>query len=120
MPIYEYQCQSCDHQFEIMQRISDPVMKTCPECGKRKLKKLVSAVAFRLKGGGWYETDFKSGDKKKNVHGSDSDEKPAKEKTDGAQKKATDGAKKESSANEKGEKSAKASKSTKPKKGSSD
>ena len=64
MPIYEYACVSCEHQFETIQRISEDPLKDCPECGKPKLKKLVSVAAFRLKGGGWYETDFKSGDKK--------------------------------------------------------
>jgi len=67
MPIYEYQCQACQHEFETIQKFSDPPLTRCPECGKDKLKKKISAVAFRLKGGGWYETDFKSGDKKKNV-----------------------------------------------------
>jgi putative FmdB family regulatory protein len=85
MPIYEYQCQSCGHQFEIMQKVSDPVMQKCPDCGKRKLKKLVSAVAFRLKGGGWYETDFKKGDKKKNLL-SDSGDASTKSSSDGADK----------------------------------
>jgi putative FmdB family regulatory protein len=69
MPIYEYQCQACRHEFETIQKFSDPPLTRCPECGKNKLKKKISAVAFRLKGGGWYETDFKSGDKK-NVAGS--------------------------------------------------
>lgn len=64
MPIYEYACVSCEHQFETIQRVSEDPLKDCPECGKAELKKLVSVAAFRLKGGGWYETDFKSGDKK--------------------------------------------------------
>jgi putative FmdB family regulatory protein len=71
MPIYEYQCQACQHEFETIQKFSDAPLTRCPECGKHKLKKKISAVAFRLKGGGWYETDFKSGDKKKNVASSD-------------------------------------------------
>lgn len=66
MPIYEYQCESCAHQFETIQKVSEPVLTHCPECGDAALKKLVSAAAFRLKGSGWYETDFKSS-KKKNV-----------------------------------------------------
>jgi putative FmdB family regulatory protein len=66
MPIYEYQCQKCKHQFEAIRKVSDPPLTTCPQCGKESLKKLVSKAAFRLKGGGWYETDFKGG-KKKNV-----------------------------------------------------
>lgn len=64
MPIYEYACVSCEHQFETIQRISEDPLTDCPECGRPELKKLVSVAAFRLKGGGWYETDFKSGDKK--------------------------------------------------------
>jgi len=64
MPIYEYQCQSCGHKFEKLQKISDEPLSDCPSCEKSELKKLISAAAFRLKGGGWYETDFKSGDKK--------------------------------------------------------
>ena len=64
MPIYEYQCQSCDHQLEALQKISDAPLKDCPDCGESALKKKVSAAAFRLKGGGWYETDFKTGGKK--------------------------------------------------------
>ena len=59
MPIYEYQCQDCQHKLEIMQRMSDSRLTTCPTCGKESLKKLVSAVGFQLKGTGWYETDFK-------------------------------------------------------------
>jgi len=69
MPIYEYQCQSCEHQLEVLRKISDEPLVTCPECGKDSLRKKVSAAAFRLKGGGWYETDFKTGDKK-NLAGS--------------------------------------------------
>ncbi|MGB1140125.1 MAG: FmdB family zinc ribbon protein [Halioglobus sp.] len=69
MPIYEYQCQACQHELEALQKISDEPLVDCPECGKPALKKKVSAAAFRLKGGGWYETDFKTGNKK-NLHGS--------------------------------------------------
>ena len=64
MPIYEYQCQQCGHQLEALRKISDEPLKDCPECHKPELLKLVSAPSFRLKGVGWYETDFKSGDKK--------------------------------------------------------
>ncbi len=80
MPIYEYQCQKCDHQFETIQKVADAPLEKCPECGKRALKKLVSRAAFRLKGGGWYETDFKSGGKK-NVAGEE--KSSSKDKTDG-------------------------------------
>lgn len=64
MPIYEYQCQSCDKQTEALQKMSDEPLLDCPHCGESALKKKVSAAAFRLKGGGWYETDFKTGSKK--------------------------------------------------------
>jgi len=70
MPIYEYQCEACSHKLEKLQKISDAPLVDCPKCDRPALKKLVSAVAFRLKGGGWYETDFKTGNKK-NVTGSD-------------------------------------------------
>ena len=64
MPIYEYRCQSCGHELEKLQRMSDAALTACPACGKDKLRRLISAAGFRLKGAGWYETDFKSGDKR--------------------------------------------------------
>ena len=74
MPFYEYQCQACGAQVEVMQKISDAPLKKCPECGKSRLVKLISAPVFRLKGSGWYETDFKSdSDKKRNLAGADKD-----------------------------------------------
>ena len=76
MPIYEYQCQACDHELEALRKISDDPLLICPACQKEALKKKVSAAAFRLKGGGWYETDFKTGDKKNLAGGSDSAAKP--------------------------------------------
>jgi putative FmdB family regulatory protein len=60
MPFYEYECPHCKFYTEVMQKISAPPLKKCPSCGKSSMKKLVSAPNFRLKGGGWYETDFKS------------------------------------------------------------
>lgn len=68
MPIYEYQCQSCGYEHEALQKLSDPALTDCPSCNKPDLTKKISAAGFRLKGGGWYETDFKSGSKK-NVAG---------------------------------------------------
>tara|TARA_Y100001949_G_scaffold129098_1_gene110532 strand:+ start:187 stop:525 length:339 start_codon:yes stop_codon:yes gene_type:complete len=65
VPIYEYKCDICDHQFEILQKINDVPAKTCPECNSHNLRKLVSAAAFKLKGTGWYETDFKTKKPKK-------------------------------------------------------
>lgn len=59
MPIYEYRCESCEHRLEKLQRLSEGVLVDCPRCNHPTLKRLVSAPAFRLKGGGWYETDFK-------------------------------------------------------------
>jgi putative FmdB family regulatory protein len=68
MPFYEYQCKSCGHTLEAMQKINDVPLKKCPDCGKSQLTRLMSAPVFRLKGGGWYETDFKGdGDNKKNL-----------------------------------------------------
>lgn len=64
MPIYEYRCESCGAEVEKLQKISDPPLKDCPACGKAALAKRVSAASFRLKGSGWYETDFKTGKKK--------------------------------------------------------
>lgn len=64
MPIYEYQCQSCHHELEALQKLSDAPLVECPACKQDSLKKMVSAAGFRLKGGGWYETDFKSGNKR--------------------------------------------------------
>jgi putative FmdB family regulatory protein len=59
MPIYEYQCGECDHVFDALQKMSDDPLTDCPDCGQPELRKLVSAPNFRLKGKGWYETDFK-------------------------------------------------------------
>jgi len=60
MPIYEYQCNDCEHVFDVLQKMSEDPLTYCPECGKPELRKLLSAPNFRLKGGGWYETDFKN------------------------------------------------------------
>lgn len=72
MPIYEYKCDACGHEMEIMQKMADDPLTECPECHKPALKKLVSAAGFRLSGNGWYETDFKSGAKKNIAGGGDS------------------------------------------------
>ena len=108
MPIYEYQCQACGAVHDILQKVSDPLLKKCPECGKLKLKKLVSAPSFRLSGTGWYETDFKSdGDTKRNLSSKDSesDKKTDSKSSDKKDSKATsdkkDSPKKASSDNSK-------------------
>lgn len=69
MPIYEYECKACGHRLEKLQKISAEPLTDCPACDSAELNRLVSAAGFRLAGGGWYETDFKSG-KKKNVQDS--------------------------------------------------
>ncbi len=74
MPIYEYECRECGHVFDALQKMSDDQLRDCPDCGQPELRKLLSAPNFRLKGGGWYETDFKDKNKR-NLAG---DNKPAK------------------------------------------
>ena len=74
MPIYEYACKSCEHTLDALQKMSDEKLVDCPECGKPELKRLLSAPRFRLKGQGWYETDFKT-DNQRNLA---SDKDPAK------------------------------------------
>ena len=64
MPIYEYRCQQCGHELERIQKMGDERLRDCPACQKPELRRLVSAAAFRLKGSGWYETDFKQGNKR--------------------------------------------------------
>ena len=71
MPIYEYECDACGERIEVMQKISERPLKQCPACTLNRLRKLVSASAFRLTGSGWYETDFKKGGKKNLSSGSD-------------------------------------------------
>ena len=73
MPIYGYVCKSCGHRFDVLQKMSDDPLVHCPDCGEPELQKELSAPKFRLKGQGWYETDFKTGDKR-NLHGGDSKE----------------------------------------------
>jgi putative FmdB family regulatory protein len=87
MPFYEYECQNCKFYTELMQKISDPPLEKCPSCGKKAMQKLISAPVFRLKGSGWYETDFKGdGENKRNLAGADKEEskseEPATSKTD--------------------------------------
>ena len=78
MPFYEYECQACKFYTEVMQKITDAPLTKCPSCGKRALRKLVSAPVFRLKGSGWYETDFKSAqENKRNLVGADKEEPKA-------------------------------------------
>jgi putative FmdB family regulatory protein len=79
MPFYEYECSNCGYRDEVLQKIDDKPLKKCPNCGKNGLKKLISVPVFRLKGSGWYETDFKSDkENKRNLHGADKEEASAK------------------------------------------
>jgi len=87
MPIYEFQCQSCGTEVEVIQKISDLPLTDCEACGKPDMKKMVSAAAFRLSGSGWYETDFKKG-KKKNLTATN-DNKPEAKKSKKADSKDT-------------------------------
>ncbi len=86
MPIYEYRCESCEHRLEKLQKMSEGDLVDCPECKRPALKRLVSAAAFRLKGSGWYETDFKK-DNKRNLADSPSKETSDKDSSD---RKSTD------------------------------
>lgn len=89
MPIYEYACRGCGHEFDALQKVSDAALRKCPECGALKLQRLVSAPQFRLKGAGWYETDFKQNGKRRLAESGDSAAAPdasAGEKTAKADK----------------------------------
>ena len=83
MPFYEYECPHCGYDEEVLQKITDKPLTKCPSCGKKGLRKLMSAPVFRLKGSGWYETDFK-GDKenKRNLAGPDKEEAKSETKAD--------------------------------------
>ena len=111
MPIYEYECGACGAVHDVMHKIADKPPRKCPTCGALKLKRLVSAPRFRLKGEGWYETDFKTGDKRNladsgdadtaksddqsdNKSDSKADKKPDKSAADGASGKNSKGSKK--------------------------
>lgn len=80
MPIYEYRCASCGAEKEILQKVSDPVLTDCPECGKPTLEKQVSAAGFQLKGNGWYVTDFRDKGKKPGGAEKSGGDKPAEPK----------------------------------------
>lgn len=83
MPIYEFRCQSCGHRFERLQKISEPDPERCPECGAPEVARLISPAAFRLKGGGWYETDFKKSNRRNVIEG----QKSSKGEAGGDEKK---------------------------------
>ena len=91
MPIYAYQCQACGQSLEVLRKISDPPLSDCPGCGKAELMKLLTAPSFRLGGSGWYETDFKTGNKK-NLAGEQGGDSAAASKTADGGSGAADGA----------------------------
>lgn len=91
MPIYEYRCGSCGHMLDALQKISDDPLKDCPECDEKALKRLVSAPSFRLKGGGWYETDFKSEKERRRNLADRAGESPAKDTKSESGDKKSDG-----------------------------
>jgi putative FmdB family regulatory protein len=87
MPIYAFACEACGHQFDRLQKLSDPVPETCPQCGKSQVRRQLTAPSFRLAGSGWYETDFKTDrDKRHNLAGDKDDAKPASEAKSGESK----------------------------------
>ncbi len=88
MPIYAYACKKCDHTLDALQKMADAPLVDCPSCGKPELKRLLSAPRFRLKGKGWYETDFKTGDKR-NIAGDKETKKVDKKDKSDAKAKST-------------------------------
>jgi len=95
MPIYGYACQNCGHALDALQKVSDDPLVECPECGKAELKRQLSAPRFRLKGSGWYETDFKQ-DKQRNLAGENEPDKKDAKKDDKKAESGKDGSKEKS------------------------
>ncbi|KTC90356.1 zinc ribbon domain-containing protein [Fluoribacter dumoffii] len=90
MPIYEYQCTSCNHHFDLMQKVSDDPVKQCPVCYKDTVIKLISAAGFQLKGTGWYATDFKNkASKTPETKAKNDDSAPAEKTKDTSSSKTT-------------------------------
>jgi putative FmdB family regulatory protein len=88
MPIYEYRCDACGHRLDALQKVSDAPLTDCPECGRSELKRQLSAPSFRLKGGGWYETDFKDKNRRNVIEAGDG---AKADKAETARKDAKDG-----------------------------
>ncbi len=82
MPIYAYKCESCGHRQDVLQKVSDPALGTCPACGAQSFAKQVTAAGFQLKGSGWYATDFRGGKPTAEAEKADKAEKPDKQKSD--------------------------------------
>ncbi len=100
MPIYEYRCEACGHELEVMQKMSEPPLTDCPACGKATLSKMISAAGFQLKGSGWYVTDFRDSKKQK------------KDETGAGKKPEAGSQNKEASAGDSADKTSKDTKST--------
>jgi len=116
MPFYEYECPHCGYRDEVLQKITDKPLKKCPNCGKNGLKKLMSAPVFRLKGSGWYETDFKADkDKQRNLAGPEKEEAKVEAKPDTKAEAKTD-AKADAKADSKADAKPEAAKADAPKK----
>ena len=80
MPIYEYECNACGHRLDALQKVDEAHLRHCPACGEAGLRRLLSAAGFRLKGTGWYETDFKNAGKKPPAKAKSGDEGKAASK----------------------------------------
>ena len=119
MPIYEYVCDQCGHYLEALQKLSDEPLVFCPECGDAALRKQVSAAAFRLKGTGWYETDFKNSDKKKPAEKADKADKADKKDAKSASGSSSDSGSDSGNSGDSGKKDKSASTSTSSSKSSS-
>jgi len=90
LPIYAYACKKCDHTLDALQKMADASLVDCPSCGEPQLKRLLSAPRFRLKGKGWYETDFKTGDKRNIAGDTETKKVDKKDKSDAKSKSAPD------------------------------
>ena len=108
MPIYEYECNACGDKHEFIQKFSESPKRKCPSCGEPRLKRLISAAAFHLKGEGWYVTDFRDKDKKKKVNGEEkkageeAKESKSEEKSESKSDSATSGGSEAKPKSEKG------------------
>lgn len=91
MPIYEYACAACGHEFEEWQKMSDAPVRTCPKCKKKKVERLISKTAFQLKGGGWY-ADLYSSSKPGDTKAESSDKPASSEASDSSSKESSGGA----------------------------
>ena len=101
MPIYEYACGKCKHEWEVSQRITDDPVKTCPSCRSRRVKKLISQTSFVLKGGGWYSDLYSSNDSKKSEGKGEAEGSSAKDTSSDSQSKDEKSAEKKDKADKK-------------------